>query len=150
MRGAKKEVLRLLTTFIEKAGAPEAPPLHVAQAFLPPMLDPILGDYHVSVRVVVMLVLVHVLLSFGRLSAAFLRTTGVGIVLFCNRLRDCHRQLNAWCRRLFLLSSFSLSLALILNEQKHRSFVDFFPPRSQRFAIFDCVETDRMSAIFCS
>lgn len=48
MRGAKKEVLRLLTTFIERAGPPEAPPLQVAQGFLPPMLDPILGDYHVS------------------------------------------------------------------------------------------------------
>lgn len=46
MRGAKKEVLRLLTTFIERAGPPEAPPLQVAQGFLPPMLDPILGDYH--------------------------------------------------------------------------------------------------------
>lgn len=48
MRGAKKEVLRLLTTFVEKAGPPQAPPLQVAQNFLPPMLDPILGDYHVS------------------------------------------------------------------------------------------------------
>ena len=48
MRGAKKEVLRLLTTFIERAGPPEAPSLQVAQGFLPPMLDPILGDYHVS------------------------------------------------------------------------------------------------------
>lgn len=49
MRGAKKEVLRLLTTFVERAGPPEAPPLQVAQGFLPPMLDPILGDYHVSI-----------------------------------------------------------------------------------------------------
>lgn len=48
MRGAKKEVLRLLTTFIEKAGPPEAPKQEIAQNFLPPMLDPILGDYHVS------------------------------------------------------------------------------------------------------
>ena len=47
MRGAKKEVLRLLTTFIEKAGPPEAPKQSIAQNFLPPMLDPILGDYHV-------------------------------------------------------------------------------------------------------
>eukprot|EP00752_Nemacystus_decipiens_P006845 g6147.t1 len=46
MRGAKKEVLRLLTTFIEKAGPPEAPKQEIAQNFLPPMLDPILGDYH--------------------------------------------------------------------------------------------------------
>lgn len=48
MRGAKKEVLRLLTTFIEKAGPPEAPKQQIAENFLPPMLDPILGDYHVS------------------------------------------------------------------------------------------------------
>ncbi|CAB1100876.1 unnamed protein product [Ectocarpus sp. CCAP 1310/34] len=46
MRGAKKEVLRLLTTFIEKAGPPQAPPDQIAANFLPPMLDPILGDYH--------------------------------------------------------------------------------------------------------
>ncbi|CAM9406172.1 unnamed protein product, partial [Ectocarpus sp. 4 AP-2014] len=46
MRGAKKEVLRLLTTFIEKAGPPQAPTDQIAANFLPPMLDPILGDYH--------------------------------------------------------------------------------------------------------
>ncbi|CAM9157205.1 unnamed protein product [Discosporangium mesarthrocarpum] len=45
MRGAKKEVLKLITTFIEKAGPPEAPEAQVAQSFVPPMLDPILGDY---------------------------------------------------------------------------------------------------------
>ncbi|CAM9678033.1 unnamed protein product, partial [Phaeothamnion confervicola] len=45
MRGAKKEVLKLLTCFVEKAGEPEAPKPHVAANFVPAMLDPILGDY---------------------------------------------------------------------------------------------------------
>eukprot|EP00529_Nitzschia_sp_RCC80_P003253 CAMPEP_0113445772 /NCGR_PEP_ID=MMETSP0014_2-20120614/3360_1 /TAXON_ID=2857 /ORGANISM="Nitzschia sp." /LENGTH=1090 /DNA_ID=CAMNT_0000336837 /DNA_START=1304 /DNA_END=4576 /DNA_ORIENTATION=+ /assembly_acc=CAM_ASM_000159 len=45
MRSAKKEVLRLLNTFIEKSGPPEAEPAAVAQGFIPPVLDPILGDY---------------------------------------------------------------------------------------------------------
>jgi len=45
MRSAKKEVLRLLTTFIDKSGPPEAEPLSVAKGFVPPLLDPILGDY---------------------------------------------------------------------------------------------------------
>jgi len=45
MRSAKKEVLRLLITFIDKSGPPEAEPLTVAQGFIPPVLDPILGDY---------------------------------------------------------------------------------------------------------
>eukprot|EP00588_Corethron_pennatum_P010446 CAMPEP_0194267448 /NCGR_PEP_ID=MMETSP0169-20130528/1937_1 /TAXON_ID=218684 /ORGANISM="Corethron pennatum, Strain L29A3" /LENGTH=1097 /DNA_ID=CAMNT_0039008281 /DNA_START=91 /DNA_END=3384 /DNA_ORIENTATION=+ len=45
MRSAKKEVLRLLATFIEKSGPPEADPAAVAQGFIPPVLDPILGDY---------------------------------------------------------------------------------------------------------
>mmetsp|Transcript_51449 Transcript_51449/g.57458 ORF Transcript_51449/g.57458 Transcript_51449/m.57458 type:complete len:1095 (-) Transcript_51449:368-3652(-) len=45
MRSAKKEVLRLLTTFIDKSGPPEADPMTVAQGFIPPLLDPILGDY---------------------------------------------------------------------------------------------------------
>ena len=45
MRSAKKEVLRLLITFIDKSGPPEADPVAVAQGFIPPVLDPILGDY---------------------------------------------------------------------------------------------------------
>eukprot|EP00611_Tribonema_gayanum_P030255 TRINITY_DN8353_c0_g1_i1.p1 TRINITY_DN8353_c0_g1~~TRINITY_DN8353_c0_g1_i1.p1 ORF type:complete len:1092 (+),score=466.29 TRINITY_DN8353_c0_g1_i1:336-3611(+) len=45
MRGAKKEVLQLLTVFIERSGEPESPPQAVAQNLIPPMLDPILGDY---------------------------------------------------------------------------------------------------------
>uniref|UniRef100_A0A7S2V9Y0 Exportin-1 n=1 Tax=Entomoneis paludosa TaxID=265537 RepID=A0A7S2V9Y0_9STRA len=45
MRSAKKEVLRLLKTFIEYSGPPEAEPRAVAQGFIPPVLDPILGDY---------------------------------------------------------------------------------------------------------
>ena len=45
MRSAKKEVLRLLNVFIEKSGPPEADPRAVAQGFIPPVLDPILGDY---------------------------------------------------------------------------------------------------------
>ena len=46
MRSAKKEVLRLLITFIDNSGPPEAGPQQVAQGFIPPVLDPILGDYH--------------------------------------------------------------------------------------------------------
>eukprot|EP00934_Nitzschia_sp_Nitz4_P001594 Nitzschia sp. Nitz4//scaffold6_size259037//145946//149439//NITZ4_001085-RA/size259037-augustus-gene-0.296-mRNA-1//1//CDS//3329556926//1594//frame0 len=45
MRSAKKEVLRLLVTFIDKSGPPEADPVAVAKGFIPPVLDPILGDY---------------------------------------------------------------------------------------------------------
>jgi exportin-1 len=45
MRSAKKEVLRLLITFIDNSGPPEAEPLAVAKGFIPPVLDPILGDY---------------------------------------------------------------------------------------------------------
>ena len=45
MRSAKKEVLRLLIVFIENSGPPEAEPRAVAQGFIPPVLDPILGDY---------------------------------------------------------------------------------------------------------
>eukprot|EP00581_Thalassiosira_minuscula_P008121 CAMPEP_0183705306 /NCGR_PEP_ID=MMETSP0737-20130205/2450_1 /TAXON_ID=385413 /ORGANISM="Thalassiosira miniscula, Strain CCMP1093" /LENGTH=1082 /DNA_ID=CAMNT_0025932443 /DNA_START=102 /DNA_END=3350 /DNA_ORIENTATION=- len=45
LRSAKKEVLRLLVVFIEKSGPPEADPQAVAQGFIPPVLDPILGDY---------------------------------------------------------------------------------------------------------
>mmetsp|Transcript_55895 Transcript_55895/g.118874 ORF Transcript_55895/g.118874 Transcript_55895/m.118874 type:complete len:1093 (-) Transcript_55895:163-3441(-) len=45
MRSAKKEILRLLAVFIEKSGPPEADPQAVAQGFIPPVLDPILGDY---------------------------------------------------------------------------------------------------------
>lgn len=46
MRSAKKEVLRLLVVFIDNSGPPEAEPQAVAQGFIPPVLDPILGDYH--------------------------------------------------------------------------------------------------------
>lgn len=45
MRSAKKEVLRLLIVFIDKSGPPEAEATAVAQGFIPPVLDPILGDY---------------------------------------------------------------------------------------------------------
>jgi exportin-1 len=45
MRSAKKEVLRLLTVFIDRSGPPEADPKAVAEGFIPPVLDPILGDY---------------------------------------------------------------------------------------------------------
>jgi len=45
MRSAKKEVLRLLMVFIDKSGPPEADPKAVAEGFIPPVLDPILGDY---------------------------------------------------------------------------------------------------------
>lgn len=45
MRSAKKEVLRLLIVFIEKSGPPESDPQAVAEGFIPPVLDPILGDY---------------------------------------------------------------------------------------------------------
>jgi exportin-1 len=45
MRSAKKEVLRLLIVFIDKSGPPESTPEAVAQGFIPPVLDPILGDY---------------------------------------------------------------------------------------------------------
>jgi len=45
MRTAKKEILKLLSVFIEKCGGEECPPKQVAQGFLPPVLDPILNDY---------------------------------------------------------------------------------------------------------
>lgn len=45
MRSAKKEVLRLLNVFIAESGPPEAEPRAVANGFIPPVLDPILGDY---------------------------------------------------------------------------------------------------------
>lgn len=45
MRSAKKEVLRLLITFIDKSGPPESDAVAVAKGFIPPVLDPILGDY---------------------------------------------------------------------------------------------------------
>lgn len=45
MRGAKKEILRLLIVFINSSGPPEADPHAVAQGFIPPVLEPILGDY---------------------------------------------------------------------------------------------------------
>lgn len=46
MRSAKKEVLRLLIVFIDRSGPPEAEPSAVAQGFIPPVLDPILGDFN--------------------------------------------------------------------------------------------------------
>ena len=49
MRGVKKEVLRLLTTFIEKSGEPESTPAYVAQQIMPPILEPVLTDYRTSV-----------------------------------------------------------------------------------------------------
>ena len=45
MRSAKKEVLRLLILFIDTSGPPETEPQQVAQGFIPPVLDPILGDF---------------------------------------------------------------------------------------------------------
>lgn len=35
-----------MVIFIDKSGPPEAEPQAVAQGFIPPVLDPILGDYH--------------------------------------------------------------------------------------------------------
>lgn len=48
MRGIKKEILRLLTTFIEKSGEPESTPAYVAQQIIPPILEPVLTDYRNS------------------------------------------------------------------------------------------------------
>jgi len=48
MRAAKREVLRLLSTFVERCGEPEAPPALVATQFVPPLLEPVLGDYRRS------------------------------------------------------------------------------------------------------
>jgi len=45
MRTVKKEVLKLLSVFIEMSAAPECGPQEIATHFLPPVLDPILGDY---------------------------------------------------------------------------------------------------------
>ena len=45
MRSAKREVLRLLTMFIERCAEPEAPPHTVAISIVPPLLDPVLDDY---------------------------------------------------------------------------------------------------------
>jgi exportin-1 len=53
LRSVKKETLRLLTTFVEKCGDPEAPPATVAQSVLPLLLQPtttsVLGDYNRSI-----------------------------------------------------------------------------------------------------
>lgn len=53
MRSVKKEILRLLTTFINKCGEPEAPPAMVANSILPELLAPdinsVLGDYNRSI-----------------------------------------------------------------------------------------------------
>lgn len=52
MRTAKKDILRVLTTFVDKCGEPEAPPNVVAQSILPLLLEAtptsILGDYYRS------------------------------------------------------------------------------------------------------
>ena len=45
MRAANREILRLLSTFVEKCGEPEAPPRLVAESFVPPLLEPVLEDY---------------------------------------------------------------------------------------------------------
>ena len=45
LRAAKREILRLLSTFVEKCGEPEAPPRLVAESFVPPLLEPVLEDY---------------------------------------------------------------------------------------------------------
>lgn len=49
MRAAKREILRLISTFIEKCAEPEAPPALVATSFVPPLLEPVLGDYGRSI-----------------------------------------------------------------------------------------------------
>mmetsp|Transcript_9304 Transcript_9304/g.29578 ORF Transcript_9304/g.29578 Transcript_9304/m.29578 type:complete len:1130 (-) Transcript_9304:499-3888(-) len=49
MRSAKREILRLIATFIEKCAEPEAPPALVATSFVPPLLEPVLGDYRRSI-----------------------------------------------------------------------------------------------------
>jgi exportin-1 len=43
------QILRLVTTFVEKTGEPEASPTYLAQDLLPPLLDPILGDYRANI-----------------------------------------------------------------------------------------------------
>ena len=45
LRVAKREILKLLATFVEKCAEPEAPPAVVASSFVPPLLEPVLGDY---------------------------------------------------------------------------------------------------------
>jgi len=45
MRTVKQEVLKLLSVFIEMSDAPDCGPVDIATGFLPPVLDPILGDY---------------------------------------------------------------------------------------------------------
>ncbi len=47
MRVAKKEALQLIELFIKKSPAKHAG--HVANSFLPPLLDPVLADYHASI-----------------------------------------------------------------------------------------------------
>ncbi|KAJ8599904.1 hypothetical protein CTAYLR_002830 [Chrysophaeum taylorii] len=49
LRSAKREILRLLATFVDKCADPEAPPALVASTFVPPLLDPVLGDYRRSI-----------------------------------------------------------------------------------------------------
>ena len=45
MRAAKKDVLRLIEVFIGKFGERDDPKV-IASNFIPPLLDPVLGDYH--------------------------------------------------------------------------------------------------------
>lgn len=49
MRAAKREILRLIATFVERCAEPEAPPALVATSFVPPLLEPVLGDYSRSI-----------------------------------------------------------------------------------------------------
>eukprot|EP00957_Ditylum_brightwellii_P074101 5630888-Ditylum_brightwellii.AAC.1 len=49
MKSAKKEVLRLLITFIDNSGPPEVEPKTIAQNFIPLVLDIIIVDYQRNV-----------------------------------------------------------------------------------------------------
>ena len=48
VRSAKKEIVRLFTSYIDVSGPPEADAPAVASGILPPMLDPLLNDYSKS------------------------------------------------------------------------------------------------------
>jgi len=50
LRAAKREILRLLSAFVERCGEPEAPPALVATSFVPPLLEPVLQDYARSIE----------------------------------------------------------------------------------------------------
>mmetsp|Transcript_11016 Transcript_11016/g.16647 ORF Transcript_11016/g.16647 Transcript_11016/m.16647 type:complete len:1109 (-) Transcript_11016:83-3409(-) len=49
VRSAKKEIVRLFSSYIEKSGPPEADAAAVVSNILPPILDPVLSDYSKSV-----------------------------------------------------------------------------------------------------